>query len=159
VQGLVCDVGVASAALQPVHVGFAAEPGELALGVVAVTLLGLGDGLLAGELVLQHGSGFGIAERGERAAVCAVSGDETFGLFDESAVEHGGGALVNALVETCAWRVETQAQDAVADESVAALLPLLSERLICGERDFDGADHFGDVVQVDGRCCVGVEAG
>ena len=54
-ERLVCDVFVAAAAFEPVHVGFAAEPGELALGVVAVALLGLGDGLLAGEFVLQDG--------------------------------------------------------------------------------------------------------
>ena len=47
---------------KPVHVGFAAEPGELALGVVAMTLLGLGDGLLAGEFVAEDGGGFCVAE-------------------------------------------------------------------------------------------------
>ena len=158
-EGLVGDVFVAAAAFEPVHVRFAAEPGELALGVVAVALLGLGDGLLAGEFVFEDGGGFGVAERGEGAAVFAVAGDEAFGLFDEAAVEHGGGALVDAFVETCAWRVEAEAQDAIAGEGVAALLPLLGERFFCGEGDFDGADYFGDVVDVDGCGCGWVEAG
>ena len=56
---------IAAAAFEPMHVGFAAEPGELALGVVAMALLGLGYGLLAGEFVLQDGGGFGVTERGE----------------------------------------------------------------------------------------------
>ena len=71
-------------------------------------------------------AGFGVAERGEGAAVCAVAGDEAFGLFDEAAIEHGGGALVDAFVEAGAWWIEAEAQDAVAGEGVAALLPLLA---------------------------------
>ena len=148
------------------HVGFAAEPGELAFGVVAVALLGVGYGLLAGELVAQDGGGFGVAERGEGAAVGAVTGEEALGLFDEAAVgplagKHGGGALVDALVEAGAGRGEAEAQDAVAGEGVAALLPLDCHgshgsaagavmRLGGGEGDLDGADDLGDVVGVDG---------
>ena len=62
VVGLVCDVCVAAAARKPVHVGFAAEPGELALGVVAMALLGLRDGLLAGEFAAEDGGCFGVTE-------------------------------------------------------------------------------------------------
>ena len=124
-QGLVGDVFVAAAAFEPVHLGFAAEPCELALGVVAMALLGLRDGFVAGDFVAQDGDGLGVAERGERAAVAAVAFDEALGLFDQAAVEHRGGALVDALVEAGAGRVEAEAQDAVAGEGVAALLPLL----------------------------------
>ena len=124
------------------HVGFAAEPGELAFGVVAMALLGLRDGLVAGEFAAQHGDGFGVAERGERAALVAVAFDESLGLFDEAAIEHGGGALVDALVEACARWVEAEAQDAVAGEGIAALLPLCGEGLVRGERDLDGADDL-----------------
>ena len=139
--------------------GLAAEPCDLALGVVAMALLRLGDGLFAGELAAQDGRGLGVAERGERAAVAAVALDEAFGLFDQAAVEHRRGALVDAFVEQRARRIEAEAQDAVAGEGIAALLPLLGERLLCGERDLDGADDFGDVVGVDGCGCGRVEAG
>lgn len=60
--GLHCGVFVASAAFEPVDVRDAAEPGLLALGVVAVSLLSVGDGLLAGELSSQNGGGFRVAE-------------------------------------------------------------------------------------------------
>ena len=73
-QCLFGDVFVTAAAFEPVHVGFAAKPGELAFGVVAVALLGLGYGLLAGEFVLQDGGGFRVTERGEGAAVWDRSG-------------------------------------------------------------------------------------
>jgi hypothetical protein len=52
VQGTAGDVVIAAAAIEPVNVGFAAEPGELALCVVAMALLGLGDSLLARDFVL-----------------------------------------------------------------------------------------------------------
>ncbi len=50
-------------------------------------------------------------------------------------------------------------KDVVAGEFVAALLPLLGEGLFGGEGDLDGADDFGDVVEVDGCGGAGVEAG
>ena len=62
VGGLVRDVCVATAAGQPVDFGVAAKPRELALGVVAMALLGLSDGLIAGEVVAQDGGCFSIAE-------------------------------------------------------------------------------------------------
>src|ERR1700731_872290 len=83
-DGLVYDVFVAAAAFEPKHVGLAAKPGELAFSVVPVTLLGLGYGLLAGEFVFEDSNGFGVAERCERATVCAVARDEAFGLFDQA---------------------------------------------------------------------------
>jgi hypothetical protein len=157
-QGLLRDVFVAAAAFEPVHVWLAAKPGELALGVVPVALLGLGYGLFAGDFVLQDGGGFGVAERGEGAAICSVAGDEALGFFDESAVEHRGCALVDAFVETGTWWIEAETQDTVAGEGVTALLPLLGERPLCGDRDFDGADYFGDVVDMDGSGRDWVEA-
>jgi hypothetical protein len=161
------DVGVAAAAGEPVHVGLAAEPGELAFGVVAMALLGMGDGLLACELAAEDGGCFGVAQGGEGAAGGAVTSDEAFGLFDEAAAEHAGGAVVDALVEAGAGRVEAEVEDAVAGEGVATLLPLDcdgstaagAERLACGEGDFDGANDFGDVVGVDGGGGGGVEPG
>ena len=77
----------------------------------------------------------------------------------EAAVEHGGGALIDALVEARARWVEAETQDAVAGEGVAALLPLLGEGLSAARRDFDGADYFGDVVGVDCGGCGGVKTG
>ena len=65
-----------------------------------MALLGLGDCLLAGEFVAKDGGGLGVAKRCEGAAVATIALDEALGLFDEAAVEHGGGALIDALVET-----------------------------------------------------------
>ena len=124
-DGLLGDVGFAAEALEPVDIGFGAEPGSLAFGVVAVALLGLGDGGFEGELVAQDGGGFGVAEGGEGAAVRAVAGDEGAGFFDEAYVEHHGGALVDALVEEGSRRSEAEAEDAVSGEGFTAFFPLL----------------------------------
>ena len=124
-QGLSRDVLVAAVSFEPVDAGFAAEPGELAFGVVAMALLGLGNGLFASDFISQDGGCFGVTERGEGPAVCAIAGDEAFGFFDEAAVEHGSGALVDAFVELGAGWIKAETQDAIAGESVAALLPLL----------------------------------
>ena len=137
--GLFCDVGIASAADEPLHLGFAAKPGELAFGVVAVALLGLSDSLFAGDFIVQDGGCFGVAERREGAAGFAITGYEALGLFDETAVEHGGGALVDALVEKRARWIEAEAKNSIAGERVPALLPLLghgsagSSCVTCGE--------------------------
>ena len=96
-DGFLLDVVVAAEAGEPVDGGVFAEPGELALGVVAMALRGGGDGLVAGDLAAQHGDGLGVAERGEGAAFEAVGFDELGGLFDQAAVEHLGGAAVDAV--------------------------------------------------------------
>ena len=70
---------------QPVDLRVFAEPGELALGVVAMALGGERDGFLAGEFAAQDGDRLGVAERGERAALEAVGFDELGGLLDQAA--------------------------------------------------------------------------
>src|ERR1700722_17615798 len=155
--GVVCDVFIAAEPFEPVHARFATEPCELALGVVAMALLGLGNSLFAGKFVFEDGGGFGVSQRGEGPAVFAIAGDKAFGFFDEATVEHSDGALVDTLVEILAWWIETEAEDAVADQGVAALLPpdchrstaAGAKRFVRRERDFDGADDFGDVVDMD----------
>jgi hypothetical protein len=149
---------VAAEAGEPVDCGIFAEPCELAFGVVAMALLGLGDGLVAGDLAAQDGDGLGVAERGERATVDAIAFDELRGLFHQAAIEHLGGAVVDAGIELGAGRVETEAEDAEAGERVAALLPLAGDGLARGEGDLDGADELGRVVGVDLDGGGGVEA-
>lgn len=149
-QCLLGDVVVAAAAFEPVHIRFAAKPCELAFGIIAVALLGLGHGLFPSEFVLQDSNGFGVAERREWATVSAVAGNQAFSLFNQAAVKHRCSALVDAFVEMFAWRIEAETQDAIAGEGVAAFLPLCRERAFCGERDFNGADDFRDIVDVNG---------
>ena len=48
-DGCTDDFGFVSEGLDPVDVWFAAEPGELAFGIVAMALLGGGDGGLWSE--------------------------------------------------------------------------------------------------------------
>src|ERR1017187_1112400 len=157
--GLRDRLSIAAEASKPLDFRVFAEPGELALGVVAMALGDEGDRLVAGELAAQHRDGLGVAERGEGAAFKSVGFDELSGLFDQAAIEHFVRAAVDTGIELGAGRVEAEAQDAVAGEGVAALFPLLRDGRAGGERHLDGADDFGRVVGVDERGGGGVEAG
>ena len=67
VAGLADYFFVAAEAGEPAEGGVFAEPGELAFGIVAMTLLGQFYGFVEGELVAQDGDGLGVAEGGEGA--------------------------------------------------------------------------------------------
>ena len=80
----------------------------------------------------------------------AVSLKEERGFLDEAAVEHGGGAVVDAVVELRAGRVEGEAEGAVAGKGVAAAGWLLGgKRLAGGEEELERADELRGVVGVD----------
>ena len=71
---LVCDqvgcnalrFGIVAEGFDPVHVGLAAKPGELALGVVAMALLGFGNGHLLADALEENGLRLTVSERVER---------------------------------------------------------------------------------------------
>lgn len=151
------DIGFVAAAFEPVDFGFAAEPGELALGVVAMALLGLGDGFVAGEFIAQDGDGLGVAEGLQGTAVVAVAFDELRGFFDQAVLKHGGGAEVDAFVELRAGRREADAEDAVAGERVAAVLMGFGDGAAGEQRDFERADDLGEIVGVHLGGAGGVE--
>lgn len=60
--GLPCNLWVAAETGKPVDCWVFAEPRELSFGVVTVTLLGPGDGLIARDLAAQQSNGLGVAE-------------------------------------------------------------------------------------------------
>ena len=53
--GLTCNIFIAPHPFQPMDLRLAPKPGGLALGVIAMALLGLRDGLFAGEFAPKHG--------------------------------------------------------------------------------------------------------
>src|ERR1700756_1359303 len=93
------DRRVVAEALEPQHVGLAAEPGELALGVVAVSLLRRGYGLGEGHLAAQDAAGLLVSEgvKGTRSSITgrfAVLRDEAPGFVDQIFIEDGFRAFV-----------------------------------------------------------------
>ena len=149
--GLGSDGGIVAEALEPADVGLTAKPGELAFGVVAVGLASGGDALGFGGFATQDGASLAVAKRIEGAGCFAVLGDESAGFVDEAVGEHRGGAGVDAGVKAGPGRVDSDAEDTIAGERVAAGFPCLGERLAGCEADFDGADELGLVVGVDAR--------
>jgi len=91
-------LGRVAEVFDPVDIGFAAEPGELAFGIVAMALLGGGDGFGFGEGAVDCGECLAVAE-GIEGFDAAVLVEEGAGFFDEAGGEHGGGAVVDAVVE------------------------------------------------------------
>ena len=79
-------------------IGLAAKPGELALGVVAMALLGFGNSCFLADALEENGKCLAIAERVERFDR-TVAGQKSAGLFDQAGGEHVGAALVQPLVE------------------------------------------------------------
>ncbi len=134
------------------HLGFAAKPGELALGVVAMALLGRCAGIGQGDDAVKDGEGLTVAEGVERFD-STVASEQGSSFFDEAGIEHPRGAGIEAAVQRLAGRVEAEAQEAEAGEGIAAGLGTgfedLRQGLAGGEADFEGTDELGVVVVVD----------
>src|SRR5271168_1253382 len=64
-QRVPLNLQIVAEPLQPQHLRLAAEPGQLALGVIAVGLLSGLDGLFAGEVAAQELDGLLVTERSE----------------------------------------------------------------------------------------------
>src|ERR1700728_3157863 len=94
-------------------VGFAAEPGELALGVVAMALLGGVDGCFEIHGSVEDGEGLTVAQ-GFEGSDWAVLLEQAAGFFYEAGLEHGFGALIEMVVQGLARWVESDAEEAEA---------------------------------------------
>src|SRR5215831_16591316 len=100
------------------HVGLAAEPGELALGVVAVALLGFGKGDFFAYAFDEERQCLAISERVKRLD-STVAGEESTGLLNESRCKHRSTPFIQALIKCGAMRIEADAQKAETGERVA----------------------------------------
>ena len=109
-------------AVEPLHFRFAAEPGQLALGVIAVPLLGTRDGLRRRAFAAEMFGGLAVSQRAHGEDIGAVARKQSASFFDEALLEHGGAAAVDVIVERSALRAEADAERAVALESVAAMV-------------------------------------
>src|SRR6202041_1008919 len=74
--------------VQPGNFGLSAKPGELAFGVVAVTLAGFSNGLLQCEAACKILRRLAVSERGQRWRM-AVAGNQVLSLFNQAFREHG----------------------------------------------------------------------
>ena len=91
----------------------------MAFGVVAMALLGLGDGFGLAEDAVDGGEGLSVAE-GVEGFDAAVLGEEGAGFFDQAGLEHDFGAMIEAVVEELARRVEADTEEVKAGEWIAA---------------------------------------
>ena len=120
-----------SECFNPLHVGFATKPGELALGVVAVALLRCDDCLFHGHRAVNDCERLFVAKR-LKSADAAVTCQQVAGFFDESSLEHLCGALIEPVVECGTRGVEADAQETEAGEGFAGDEVLTTA---CGQSD------------------------
>ena len=116
-DGMRGDGWVVSESLEPKNIGFAAEPRQLSLGVVAVALLGRGGSFGKCHLAAQNGAGLLVSERVEGAGRVSIFRDEAAGFFQQAAVfrfqvKHRFRPGVDAGIQSLAVRVESDAQEA-----------------------------------------------
>src|ERR1700674_4812437 len=106
---------VVSQAGDPENFRIAAEPGPLALGVLACFELRGGDGLFQGELSAQMAKRLLIPERFERlfGPRCALS-KKLADLFEKTAIKHCRGTRIQPLMEDGAVRVQADLDVAVS---------------------------------------------
>jgi hypothetical protein len=152
-SGRVAELG------EPVDGGFAAEPGHLALGVLAGGDGGEFDGLREGEVSLDEGQGLLIADgfKGLGRRGNALS-EEEFDFADEAGVEDSAGAGGDALVEEGARRSETDLEDLVAFKGEGSIYKELGGGAAGEHADFESADGFVEIVRVDAGGGGGVKA-
>src|SRR6202000_3273221 len=107
-DGFSSDAGLVAEAVQPVQLWFAAEPGELALGIDAVPRRGDAHCIPFAQSAANEAARLFIAERIEGPGL-AVFFEQHLCFFHQALLEHGGGTLIDALVQIIAVRLETDA--------------------------------------------------
>ena len=96
------------------------EPGQLALGVLARLRLAFTHGLFEGELARERLNGLLVADRLKSFGLRRVAGiEESPGLFEEPAMKHGSGALVEAPAEESSLRGKAKLENGETFQAVA----------------------------------------
>src|SRR4051794_16732921 len=85
-----------------------------------MTLLGGRDGVGEREPAVNMCDGLLVSERAERGGVGKTL-SERASFFEEAIGEHGGCALINALVQDGAIGGESNAENAISGERIAGL--------------------------------------
>jgi hypothetical protein len=134
---------------QPEDAGVAAEPGELAFGVVARALLGVADGARERHAAGEAGERLFVTDTFERFCCGSVTASlERADFIEQTFGEHLIDTSVEAGVESVARRVKAEDQCAVALKRGARLRGDGGPGLrVAG--DFDGADEAIAIMGVD----------
>jgi hypothetical protein len=149
--------GVAKAG-EPVNFGIAAEPGPLALGILAGFDHSGRDGLFEREGAAEVKQSLFIAERFEGlfvsgGALC----EESLNFRDQTVFKHSASSRLQALIEGVAAGVQADLEDCVAFERPG--FGGRGERLASEQADLESADRLLEVAGMDARGGFGVETG
>src|SRR5271156_1804422 len=145
-------------AWEPVHGGFFAKPGELALREMPRGLLDLLHGVrfaeAAGRVFAQLRIPYELKWfRVRRNA----AGDEIADLIEPAGCEHRSGARMNPRVERSARRQQTDFDDFVALQRIAAAAMDFAHRLSSEQTQFDRANYLLSVARRNARGRFGIK--
>src|SRR5260370_2468092 len=106
-RGGLLNLRIVPEAPQPLDLWFAAEPGHLAFGVVAVRLLSGLQGLLAREFSAQDLHCLLVADGSQRSGGIAVLFKQRLRLINQASVEHRLRSTVDSLIHSLTISIET----------------------------------------------------
>src|ERR1700675_2214437 len=144
------NLWVIAEAGDPSDAGLFSEPGELALGETARSLLDLHDGIGQREAAFEVRAHLGVADK--LKGFCAggyAAGDEAANFVEPSGSEHGVHAFVDFLVEGFARRREADFLDRETLEGVTAAAMNFTDGFPSQHAHFDCADGFLGVARSD----------
>src|SRR6266436_10014752 len=98
--------------LHPHHIRLATEPCQLSLRVVAMGLLGRGDGSFTSEFATQELRRLLVPQRCDWARGIPIFLEQVLRLLYQATLEHATGPLVDARVQRVPVRVQADAPDA-----------------------------------------------
>src|SRR6516225_8212882 len=118
------DARIITEARQPDDLRLAAKPRHLPLGIVAMSLLGSGDRLLAREFASQELRRLLISQRiycrcPLRITVVLY---QQAGFLDQATLKHFPGSIINARVELLPRGIETHAENTKSSQLIATAL-------------------------------------
>src|ERR1700691_263268 len=139
-------------AWEPVHAGFFAKPGELALGKTPRGLLDLVYGVFLRDQPGEMFAQLRIADELKWLCVCGNAARyQSAHFFKPPGCEHRIGACMNACVEHCAGRQQADFDYFVALQRIAAAAMDLAHWFSSEQAQFDGANYFLRVWRRDAR--------
>src|SRR5271170_1248724 len=146
-------------AREPVHAGFLAKPSDLALGETPRGLLNLLHGVFFAQLAGKMFAKLRVADELKWFRVRRnTTRDQPAHFFQPSGCEHRVSACVNARIERCTWRQQSDFHHIVSLQGIASAAMDFAHRFSGEQAQFDRTNYFLRVRRRDARSRFGIQA-
>src|SRR6266478_5907729 len=141
------------------HQRFLAEPGELALGVAACGLRNRFRGGSESDGAFEVRPQLAVPDEVERLGIMGNSTVNKLRYFFQPAMfEHRMNALLDAIVQRGARRLQPDLDRRVSFQARAASLVDFGQRPPSEQADLDRANHLGAIARANAQSSIGVKA-